>query len=87
MWDWVGVHAIALYLCRSVSYLSFLEGLPEREAARDGEPWGCKIEDHVRIFLFPDTLDSAVECAEHAAPHAEVASQYGRAHLDGCDGT
>jgi hypothetical protein len=41
---------------------------------------------NVRIFLFPYALNSAVECAEQAAPDAKVASQYRRAHLDRCDG-
>jgi len=45
--------------------------------------WRC----HIRIFLFPDPLDGAVECAEHATPDTEVAAQYRRAHLDGCDGS
>jgi hypothetical protein len=40
----------------------------------------------VRIFLFPDALDCAVECAEQTTPDAEVASQYRGAHLDRCDG-
>ena len=38
------------------------------------------------ILLFANALDGAVECAEHAAPDAEVAAEYGRAGLDCCDG-
>jgi hypothetical protein len=38
------------------------------------------------ILLFANALDGAVECAEHAAPDAEVATEYGRAGLDCCDG-
>jgi hypothetical protein len=38
------------------------------------------------VLLFADALDGAVECAEHAAPDAEVAAEYGRAGLDCCDG-
>ena len=38
------------------------------------------------ILLFANALDGAVECAEHAAPDTEVATEYGRACLDCCDG-
>jgi hypothetical protein len=38
------------------------------------------------VLLLADALDGAVECAEHAAPDAKVAAEYGRAGLDCCDG-
>ena len=38
------------------------------------------------MLLFANALDGAVECAEHAAPDAEVATEYGRACLECCDG-
>ncbi len=43
------------------------------EACDDGVP---------RILLLTDALDGAVERGEHAAPHAEVASEHGCARLD-----
>jgi hypothetical protein len=39
-----------------------------------------------RVLLFADAFHGAVECAEHAAPDTEVASEHGRAGLDCCDG-
>lgn len=39
-----------------------------------------------RVLLFADAFHGAVECAEHAAPDTEVASEDGRAGLDCCDG-
>jgi hypothetical protein len=38
------------------------------------------------ILLLSDAFHSAVECAEHAAPNTEVASEDRRAGLDCCDG-
>ncbi len=69
----IGQLAIALYLSHMALAKCFAECAGNSE--------------HIRILLFPDSLNGAVECAEHATPDAEVAAQYWRAHLDGCDGT
>jgi len=47
------------------------------ETGNNGVPW---------VLLFANALDGAVECAEHATPDAEVATEYGRACLDCRDG-
>ena len=47
------------------------------EARDDGVP---------RVLLLPYALDRAVVCVEQPSPDAEVAAEYWRARLDGCDG-
>ena len=39
-----------------------------------------------RVLLLPYALDRAVVCVEQPSPDAEVAAEYWRARLDGCDG-
>ena len=39
----------------------------------------------VRVLLLPHALDGAVKGGEEASPHAKVATQHGRPHLDGGD--
>lgn len=39
----------------------------------------------VWVFLLSDTLDSAIKCAEQAAPYTKITSCYGRSSFDCCD--
>lgn len=57
--------------------------------ATDGETAACeeaRDDRIVRVLLFPDALDCAVEGAKEAAPDAKVAAEDRRAHLDGAYG-
>lgn len=84
-----GVLAIALYLWRTQSacVMQGLDGAATWHHNNSHQQLSINLGGHIRIFLLPDPLDGAVECAEHATPDTKVAAQYWRAHLDGCDGS
>jgi hypothetical protein len=53
------------------------EGTAGEEAGDDGIVW---------VLLLAYALDGAVKCREQAAPDTKVATEHGRAHLDGRHG-
>lgn len=56
---------------------SYRERAAGEESGDDGVPG---------VLLLPYSLDGAVVCVEESSPDAEVAAEYWRACLDGCDG-